>query len=310
MEDAMRMWKVLAIVLVLTASACAEDPFTRTEDVVYGRSYGTALTLDVFKPSVKPNGAAIIMVVSGGWHSNHDVIGSPMFISIVKPMTKRGYTVFAVCHGCQPKFQIPEIVENINRAVRFIRYHAKDYGIDPNRIGITGASAGGHLSLMQGLAPQSEKSDANDPIEQVSSKVQAVGCFFPPTDFFNYGKEGENALGVGILKDFAGAFDFHELNPKTRKLEPVTDEKRREEIGKAISPFYHCSADDPPTMIAHGDIDKLVPIQQAQIVIDKLKDLKVPAELVTRAGGDHGWKDMKVEWEKIADWFDRHLKAK
>src|SRR5262249_59110046 len=78
---------------------------------------------------------------------------------------KRGYTVFAVCHGCQPKFTIPEILEDMHRGVRFIRYHAKEYGIDPDRLAMTGASAGGHLSLMLGTAGPPRHPPAKDPLE-------------------------------------------------------------------------------------------------------------------------------------------------
>ena len=120
-------------------------------------------------------------------------------------MLKRGYTVFAVVHGSQPRYTIPEIVADMNRAVRFIRYHAADYHIDPDRIGITGGSAGGHLSLMQGTAGDKGNPDAKDPIDRTSSRVQAVACFFPPTDFLNYGKPGENAVGRGILQGLQAA---------------------------------------------------------------------------------------------------------
>src|SRR6185436_12785750 len=112
---------------------------------------------------------------------------------------------------------------------------AKDYGVDPNRLGITGGSAGGHLSLMQGLAPKPPQKDAGDPVDRVSSKVQAVGCFFPPTDFLNYGETGHNALD-DVLKPFMGAFDFREMSNETHKFEAITDKKRIIETEKEISP--------------------------------------------------------------------------
>src|SRR2546423_13571820 len=86
-----------------------------------------------------------------------------------------------------------------------------------------------------------------------------------PTDFLNYGKPGENALGRGLLAPFKAAFDFRELDPKTRTYQTITDEKRREEIGRQISPIYHVSPQSPPTMIIHGDADPIVPYPQAQI---------------------------------------------
>lgn len=118
--------------------------FTRQEDVVYRRKYGTTLTLDVLTPKQNANGAAIVWVVSGGWFSAHEAIAP----TPAEELLKRGYTVFAVVQGSQPRCTLPEIVADMNRAVRYIRYHAADFHIDPDRIGITGGSAGGHLSLM------------------------------------------------------------------------------------------------------------------------------------------------------------------
>src|SRR5262245_45697115 len=264
------MKRILFLLGVLFLSAAftqaGEGPqFTRKEDVIYGRKFGTALTMDVFTPK-KPNGVGLIWVVSGGWFSSHDSInpgGAGEFL-------KRGYTVFAVVHGSQPKFTIPEILQDMHRAVRFIRAHAKDYGIDPERIGIYGGSAGGHLSLMQGTAGKAGKADAKDPVEQQSSRVQAVACLFPPTDFLNYGKEGEIALGGGILKGFKAPFDFRSFDKKTNSFVLITDEEERKKIGRFISPVNHVTKDAPPTLITHGDADKLVPIQQAEIFVAKM----------------------------------------
>ncbi len=289
----------------LPVSAKGPD-FTRKEDVVYGRKYGTALTMDVFTPKVNANGAAVVWVISGGWFSAHEAINP----APVEELLKRGYTVFAVVHGSQPRYTLPEIVADMNRAVRFIRYHAADYSIDPDRIGITGGSAGGHLSLMQGTAGDKGKPDASDPIDRTSSRVQAVACFFPPTDFLNYGRPGGNAVGRGILKGFKPPFDFHEQDPNTKVFRPITDEARILEIARQISPAYHVSADDPPTLIIHGDADVLVPIQQAGLILDKLKQAGVEGKLVVKKGASHGWPDLLKDMTIIADWFDQHLGRK
>jgi acetyl esterase/lipase len=296
-------WAVLAG----AAARAADDlPYTRTEDVVYGRKWGTALTMDVFTPKQDANGAAIVWAVSGGWFSSHEAI-NPGYVA---ELLKRGYTMFAVVHGSQPKYTIPEVLQDMNRAVRYIRYHAKDYHIDPDRIGITGGSAGGHLSLMQGTAGNTGDPKAKDPVDRVSSRVEAVACFFPPTDFLNYGEPGKDAIGRNTLAGFKPPFDFHEQDPKTHVFVPVTDEEKIREIGKQISPIYHISADTPPTLIIHGDADKLVPIQQAESFIEKLKGAGVPAELVVKKGAAHGWPDMGKDMVTIADWFDKYLGKK
>ncbi len=304
--------KLLILIIVVAGSlpgrARGDEPpaYDRKEDVVYGRKYGTALTMDVFTPRANANGAAVIWVVSGGWFSGHEAINA----GFLDELLRRGFTVFAVVHGSQPKYTIPEILQDMHRAVRFIRYHAKDYHVDPDRIGITGGSAGGHLSLMQGTASNAGDSGAKDPIDRESSRVQAVACFFPPTDFLNYGKPGEIALGCGVLKDFKAPFDFQQLDPARKDFVPITDVDKILEIGRQISPFYHVSPDDPPTLIIHGDRDFLVPIQQAEIIVEKLKKAGVEAKLVVKEGQAHGWKDLHKDMATIADWFDGHLKAK
>ena len=297
---------LIASLLTARHAGAADENFTRTEDVIYGRKFGTALTLDVFTPKTNPNGGVIILAVSGGWFSAHEAINAGFFNEYLK----RGYTVFAVVHGSQPKFTIPEVLEDMHRAVRYIRSRAADFKIDPERIGITGGSAGGHLSLMQGTAGTPGDPDAKDPVNRFSSRVQAVACFFPPTDFLNYGKPGEIALGNGILKDFRATFDFREYDNGVRAFVTITDENKRLEIGKQISPVNHVSSDDPPTLIIHGDADALVPIQQAQSIIDKLKEVNVPCELVVKPGAGHGWANMLSDIPTLADWFDKYLAKK
>jgi acetyl esterase/lipase len=301
-------WLTSLSLLLASAVTAATPEHTRQEDVIYGRKDGVALTMDVFTPKEDANGAAIVWVVSGGWFSSHDAINANS--PFASEFLKRGYTVFAVVHGSQPKFTIPEVLEDMNRAVRFIRFNAEKYKIDPDRIGITGGSAGGHLSLMQGTAGDTGKPDAKDPVDKTSSRVQAVACFFPPTDFLNYGKPGENALGRGVLKDFKAPFAFERLEKTgfTGVYVPITDEDEIEKIGRKISPITHVSKDDAPSLIIHGDKDTLVPMQQAEIIVEKFKEVDVPAKLIVKPGAGHGWGQLDKDMDAIGDWFDEHLK--
>ncbi len=266
----------------------------RTEDVIYGRKFGVALTMDVFKPA-KPNGKAIIFIVSGGWYSAHSAISPPMYASFLQG----GYTVFAVVHGSQPQFHIPELVGDIHRAVRFIRHNAKKYEIDPGKLGLIGMSAGGHLTLT--LATQGTPGDpkAKDPIDRESSQVQAAVSFFPPTDFLNYGNPGVDAVGVGILKDYHAAFGPAVYTPEQRKI-----------IGQAVSPANFVHADMPPTLIIHGDADQLVPVQQSRWFLEKAQAVKAPVKLIERAGKGHGWTDVEPDLDATNAWFEEHLTEK
>lgn len=284
-----------ACLLLLGASVGAQtnDNFTRTEDVIYGRKFGTALTLDVIQPQ-PANGVGILHMVSGGWVSAHEFISA----NYLKPLLKRGYTVFAVVHGSQPKFVITEIVPDIHRAVRFIRHNAARYGVDPNRLGITGGSAGGHLSLTMATQGGPGDPQARDPVDRESSAVQGVACFFPPTDFLNYSRPGEDAVGVGVLKDFKAAF-----GPRADTAE------ERQKLGREISPIYFVHSNMPPVLIIHGDADKLVPIYQSQTFVQRCREAGVIARLEVREGKLHGWPDSSRDIELFADWFDEHLRG-
>jgi acetyl esterase/lipase len=289
----LRFIALAALLLTVAPTAFPQDQaFSRVEDVIYGRKFGTALTLDVFTPT-NANGYGTIGVISGGWFSSHDAIKP----SIFTPLLQRGYTVFAVVHGSQPKFTITEITPDLHRAVRFVRHNASNYKINPDAIGITGGSAGGHLSLTMGTQGGAGRASSKDPVERENSAVQAVACFFPPTDFLNYSEPGEDAVGVGRLKNFKAAFG-----------DKISTTEERQELGKQISPFYFISSNTAPSLIIHGDADKLVPIYQAEIFVNRCKDLGVPARLVVREGAEHGWKSMTDDIELFADWFDQHLR--
>jgi acetyl esterase/lipase len=284
----------------------ADESYVRTEDVIYRRKHGTVLTLDIFAPTGNSNGAAIVLVISGSWRSSHDNI-RPQFAA---QYVKRGYTVFTVVHGSSPRFSLPDILEDMHRAVRFVRSRAAQFQFDPDRIGVTGASAGGHLSLMLGTTGTAGNPVSQDPVERLSSRVQAVACFFPPTDLLNYGEPGKTILGADAGNGVRAPFDFQVYDEAARVFVLITDQEKRLEIGRQVSPVYHVSADDPPTLIIHGDADPVVPLQQSQLIIDKFKEANVPCELVIKPGGAHGWPDIARDVPALVDWFDRYLAKK
>lgn len=214
-------------------------------------------------------------------------------------------------HRGQPRFTVPEVLDDMHRAVRFIKARAKGYRVDPTRLGITGISAGGHLSLMQGVAPLPGEKDAIDPVERESSAVGAVGAFCPPTDFFNWTGPGVEATpGKGPLAPFRAPFDFVELNPKAEAFDRVTDPVKRKAIYERISPANHVTKGDAPALIFHGGKDGLVPVYQAESMAAKLKAAGVPCELVIKKGADHVWPGMEKDFVTVADWFDKYLPKK
>ncbi len=140
--------------------------------------------------------------------------------------------------------------------------------------------------------------------------MQAVACFYPPTDFLNYDGEGKYAFAEnGVLAGFRTAIDVRAPDQSTHRLEHLSDEKQRE-IARQVSPINYVRADSPPTLIFHGDADTLVPISQAQALVTKLKEAGVPAELVVKKGAKHGWAGMEKDIAAMADWFDKYLPKK
>jgi acetyl esterase/lipase len=277
------------LALALTCVLASAQDVTRVSDVIYAKHDGVALTMDVFTPA-KPNGAAVIKIVSGGWNSNHNGISDGGW-------PKHGFTTFVVVHGTQPRFRIDEIVADLQRSVRFVRANAAKFGIDPNKIGVTGSSAGGHLSLMLGTRVLPANPKSKDPVEQVGSEVNAVACYYPPVDFLSWAKEGDSKEGIGPLTTRAPAFG-----------PVVTTAEGRERAGRELSPLYWISDKTPPTFIVQGDADPLVPDSQARRYLARAKEVGAKAEVRIRLGAAHGgWVEMTDDNVRMAEWFGLHL---
>lgn len=282
--------------------------FTTTE-IIYGRRDGLALTMTVLTPK-KANGKAVLSVNSGSWISN--VKWQETYIDRAKPFLDNGYTVFLTMHSSGPRYAIPDALADLQYAVQFVRYNAATYHIDKDHIGITGTSSGGHLSLLIATSDDVANPIADDPIEQVSSKVQAVAVFCPPTDFLNYGLPGFNlAQRKEILQQYniAGAFQYTKWDKATKTYNVIQDNAERLAIDTLISPAEIATKDDAPAYIMHGGADDVVPIQQSQLMEQKLKAAGVPVTFTIKPGAGHGWPNMNVDEKAFVEWFDRYLEV-
>ena len=284
---------VLAVVLTGALWLYFHPNFTQGPLVTYGNRQGEPLYLDVIRPE-KTNGLGVVLMVSGSWKSGTNSLRPWM----VAPLLRRGYTVFAACHVSQPKATVMEIIEDVNRAVRYVRHHAATYGIDPNRLGVTGGSAGGHLSLMLATRGGPGSPQATDPIDRESSAVQAVAIFYPVTDLLNLGPSTENLGDGGPPKSFVKAFGPNSTNLTLWK-----------QIGRDTSPIYFVRSNLPPTLIYHGDADTLVPLEQSQRYQAEARRQGATVELVIHPGGNHGWLTMLWDIRAFANWFDRYLRS-
>lgn len=264
----------------LVAGAQAPAPVI-TPDVVYGHKDGLAMTFDVYTPA-SSNGAGVLFMVSGGWVSTWAPPESA--INRFAPLLNKGFTVFSVRHGSSPRYKVPDAAADVERAVRYIKINAAKFGVDPNRLGAFGGSAGGHLSLMLGLDPDAGDAQARDVVLRGPSGVAAVVAYFPPVDLRGW---------TGPNEDFP-ALDF------------VPDR------APSVSPILYVTKDDPPTLLIHGDQDKLVPISHSQKLHAALKGAGVTTEFVTIEGGGHGFtgEHNRRATELMVAWFERHLLAK
>jgi acetyl esterase/lipase len=300
------VWILIPVTLVaLGRDTSAEEttrdlqtPYTAVEDVVYGNKLGMGLTLDVIQPQQGAKHIGVLLISSGGWKSEKsnvpDDVKKFRRVHWLMGLLNSGYTVFVTRHGSTPRFQVPEMIEDVRRAVRFVRLHAKEYGIDPDHIGITSGSSGGHLALMVATTGDDGNPESPDPVERVSSRVQAVVSWFPPTDLVNWGRENGyqliNTIQPKLFKDV-----FGEITDLPAQL-------------KSISPYYFVTEDDPPLLLIHGTADLTVPLQQSEVMKAKYEEVGLDVQLnVIPKAGHTMWPGIEKQYTDVAAWFDRYL---
>lgn len=252
------------------------ERFDVRADVVYGHKHGMALTYDVIQPKTDASGVGLMFMVSGGWVSRWSEPADA--VNLFRPLLEAGYTVLPVRHGSSPKYIIPEIAGDIRLALNHIHEHSAGLGIDAQRLGVFGFSAGGHLSLLLGTQTN-HRGDDSEP------RIAAVVAVFPPTD-----------LGPYVLETSPYREQFPAL-----KFDPSDAEK--------FSPLMHVTADDAPTLLVHGDKDELVPIWHSQKIAEAFQESEVPHKLVTIEGAAHGFDDAGNQrmFKEMLNWFETHL---
>jgi alpha-L-fucosidase 2 len=301
----MRRLVAAAVLMVAVASDAVAQ--TRVEtNVIYGMYSGLALLMDVYHPA-NSNGIGIVFVAGSGFYAPLEMNAAPLKDApfnarFGKGLTDRGFTMFAVNHRATPRFQYPDPVQDVQRAVRFIRANAKTYGIQPDRIGAAGTSSGAHLASMAGVLDGKGDPEDGDPINRLSAKVQAVVTLFAP---FDLASTREHSDAHGVTELFVGA----RISPR---LPPTAPEFKRL---AAASPMSYVTRDDPPFLMMHGDADTTVPIGQSVQMEKALKSAGVEAKFITVPGGQHGlnfgFKDGDPRLPdyvgEAARWFERHL---
>ena len=293
-----RCIRIFALALCVAGIVHAEDenlPYARQENVVYQEINGTGLLADIFKPTGKSNGLGIIDVVSGAWYSDRGKLRDHERGQVFNIFTKHGYVVFGMRPGSVSKYDGTELLANVQTAIRWVKTHAAEYGVDPNRLGMMGASAGGHLALLASVTPIESVPDSKNELDHVDSRVKAVSVFFPPTDLTDWdGKKPDYSKSIGqlLFTGGVGSRTQEEIDAKAKEVSP-----RCRINGSAL----------PPYLLFHGDADPMVPLQQSQVFVDAVKAAGGSAELIVKPGGQHPWPTLPEEVGKMADWFDKQL---
>jgi acetyl esterase/lipase len=323
----------LFILSLLAVPASGENAFDAKDvrvrpDEVYGHRFGLALTFDVYTPG-NSNGAAVLFISSGGYASGllrqcekgqdslwrflpADAVGKwdlpPLLLEqySFQKLLAAGFTVFDIRHGSTPRFTIDEMFEDCSRAVRHIKFHAKEYGIDAARIGIWGGSAGGHLALLLGtrvvkgrtaykeVTGAFELNKLSEPELETGSGVRAVAAYYP--------------AGYDLVSDRAAYPEVFNSLPALNVPDAVLDELS---IKKYLGPA------NPPVLIIYGDQDMPFIVGACKNIAAGLKKSAAGVETMVLPGVGHefkgpdgSYKDARpgqAAMDKLVEWFKAKL---
>ncbi len=288
----MRVWKAVIVALVLmcgtmTAYAQATDVIFEP-NIEYSNPDNQHLMVNMARPKEGKGLFPAVLCIHGGGFRAGTRDG---YDGLIKQLAARGYVAVTVTYRLAPKYQFPAAIYDVKAAVRWLRANAKKYNIDPDKIGVTGGSAGGHLAQFLGVTADYPEFEGNGGNPKQSSKVQCVVNSFGPSDFTqSYGKSVDAAE---VLPLFLGG--------------NLQQQRRRHIVS---SPLYWVTPDASPTLIIHGTKDPYVAYDQSVQLRDKMKAADVEVELLTMEGAGHGFQgdDAKRADDALFAFFDKHLK--
>jgi alpha-L-fucosidase 2 len=290
----LKRWLPILGTLCLAASPmfAAESRVPTQEGILYGTADGQPLTLDYYAAKGEGVHPIAIVIHGGGYHGGDSKNGSEAYVADF--LAPAGYAVFSVNYRLAPKYPYPYMVLDVQRAVRFIRFHAAEWNADPNKIVLVGGSAGGFLSNMVGLRNSSGDPTAADPVDRVSARAQAVVSLYAQS-----------------------SFEFVPLNADVhRLLDPLIAEKGEKEAIREASPITYVAKHDPPFLEILGDRDEYIPFSEATNLQDALHKVGVRCDIIRIPGGKHGtggWNMLPnvPDWEReMTEWLNSRLHHK
>ena len=290
MPNPLRKPFALALLCVLAPILNAAETRTPTrEGVVYGTADSQSLTMDYYAPKGPGPHPIAIIIHGGGYKAGDSKSGSEAYVADF--LAPAGYAVFSVNYRLAPKYPYPYMVQDVQRAVRYIRFHAKDWNADPGKIALVGGSAGGFLSNMVGLLNAPGDPNAVDPVDRVSAQAQAVVSLYAQS-----------------------SFEFVPLNADVhRLLDPLIAEKGEKEAIREASPITYVNKSDPPFLEILGDQDEYIPFTEATNLQAALAKVNVRCDIIRIPGGKHGtggWNKLPnvPDWERqMTEWLNTRL---
>lgn len=260
-----------------------DQPVIR-QDVVYGDAGNRPLKLDIYAPKRGANGTAVLMVHGGGWSRG----SKDMLAPHANALSEQGFVAIASEYRLTGEAKFPAQIHDVKRAIRWVRAHARDLGVNPARLCLEGHSAGAHLVLLAAAADD-PRLDPPEGHGKMSAAVSAVAAVYPPVLFY-----------LGDARPSGGL--------QARAL-PGADAS--EESASLASPLLHVTSRHPPTMLLHGDIDKIVPVSTSYRYAQKLREAGAKVDLHIFAGFPHGFGNHEqfrpIMMTMIGDFFRRHV---
>ncbi|MCI0333937.1 MAG: alpha/beta hydrolase [Planctomycetes bacterium] len=257
------------------------------KDIEYGKGGTIPLKLDLYSPKdhAKPV-PAVIFIHGGAWKGGY----RQMYHYYCTKFAEHGYVAATISYRLTSDAPFPAAVEDAKCAVRWMRANAEKLGVDPNKIGVAGGSAGGHLSMMVGYAPDTPELEGTGGHGDVTSRVGAVVNLYGPTDLTTeFARSKRDVIRFLQDKPFDQGAELYQL----------------------ASPITHVTKDDPPTLILHGSIDDTVPIDQAELLVEALKKNGVDYEYDRVEGWPHAM-DLEPDVNRhclvrMFEFFEKHL---
>jgi Esterase/lipase len=265
------------------------DKITVKTDIEYAKAGDVSLKLDFYRPKVDADRPRplVVWIHGGGWQNGNKSSGAGRLSALV---ASGDYVGASVGYRLTDVASFPAQIHDCKAAIRYLRANAASLGINPDKIGVWGSSAGGHLVSLLGTSGDVKDVEGDLGTTGVSSRVSCVVDFCGPSDFLSIGLEAPrlNQPGQPVFKLLGG---------------PA---KEKADLARQASPVTFVTKDDPPFLIMHGTDDKTVPLQQAELLYEAEKKAGVDATFVKIEGGGHGFGGPAVE-ARVRDFLARHL---